>query len=224
MIAPLVDFPVRGVIWYQGESNASRAAEYRTLFPTMIRDWRACWQRDDLHFLFVQLANFKAVQPDPVESAWAELREAQRLALALPATAMAVTIDIGEAGNIHPKNKQDVGLRLALAARALVHEQEIVYSGPMYASHERKGNTIAVKFTHVGGGLKSRGNEALRGFAIAGKDGSFRWANAAIEGDTVVVSHADIPEPTRVRYAWADNPVCNLINAEGLPASPFGAR
>jgi len=221
MIAPLVDFPVRGVIWYQGESNAARAAEYRTLFPALIRDWRARWKHDGMYFFFVQLANFKFVQVGPVESQWAELREAQRLTLTEPATAMAVTIDIGEARDIHPKNKQEVGRRLALPALALIHGQKVVYSGPMYASHEVRAQRIILRFTHVGGGLRTRDGKPLNGFAIAGADGKYRWARCRIEGDTVVVWALLMRAPKSVRYAWADNPVCNLINKEGLPASPF---
>ena len=221
MIAPLVPFAIRGVIWYQGESNASRAEQYRTLFPTMIRDWRQAWGHDPFPFLFVQLANFKAIQPGPVESAWAELRDAQRLALNEPNTAMAVAIDIGEARNIHPKNKQEVGRRLALAAQALCYEGKAVYSGPLYKTHLAAGPEIALEFDHVGGGLKTRNDDPLTGFCIAGPDKKFYRAHARIEGHRVVLSHPRVTHPSAARYAWADNPICNLINAEGLPASPF---
>lgn len=206
MIAPLVPFGIRGVIWYQGESNASRAAQYRTLFPAMIRDWRARWGQGDFPFLFVQLANFMAAKPEPSESAWAELREAQAMALSLPNTGMAVTIDIGDANDIHPRNKQDVGRRLAAAARG--------ESGPIYKRMAIEGDAIRLWFDH--GPLVGE----VRGFAIAGEDGRFVWAKATIDGETVVVR--GVPSPRAVRYAWADNPEgCNLTNAAGLPASPF---
>ncbi len=220
MIAPLTPFPVRGVIWYQGESNAGRAAQYRTLFPALIRDWRAAWGRE-LPFYFVQLANFRAAQRDPGESAWAELREAQRLALREPKTGMAVILDIGNASNIHPKNKQDVGRRLAQwALRDVYGKKEVVPSGPLLTHSHIRDRTIVLTFRHAGG-LAARGGDPLTGFTIAGADRKWRWAHARIEGGTVVVSHPRIAEPAAVRYAWADNPRCNLINGAGLPASSF---
>jgi len=221
MIAPLIPYGIRGVIWYQGESNASRAYQYRTLFPAMIRDWRRNWGQGEFPFLFVQLANFMQTSPQPSESAWAELREAQLMTLSLPNTGMAVIIDIGEAADIHPKNKQDVGKRLALWALAKTYGKDIVYSGPLYKSMEIKGGKVVLHFDHVGTGLVAKGGEPLKGFAIAGKDRKFVWADARIVGDTVVVSSPEVPEPVAVRYAWADNPVCNLYNEQGLPASPF---
>jgi sialate O-acetylesterase len=220
MIAPLVPYAIRGAIWYQGESNAGRAEQYRTLFPSMIRDWRDAWGQGDFPFYFVQLANWRAVKPEPAESDWAELREAQALALKEPSTAMAVTIDIGAAGDIHPRNKKDVGERLARPALAHLYGEKIFASGPLYDSHEAKDGRVTIRFRHAEG-LRTRDDAPLKGFAIAGKDRKFRWAQARIEGDTVVLSHPDVAEPASVRYAWADNPVCNLENGAGLPASPF---
>jgi len=221
MIAPLVPYGIRGAIWYQGESNAGRAYQYRELFPAMIKCWRKDWGQGDFPFLFVQLANFMAVKPEPAESEWAELREAQLMTLALPNTGMAVIIDIGEADDIHPKNKQDVGKRLALWALAKTYAKTLVYSGPLYKSMNVEGNKIVLRFDHVGGGLVAHGEGPLKGFAIAGADRKFVWADATIDGDKVVVSSEKVAEPVAVRYAWADNPVCNLYNKEGLPASPF---
>ena len=222
MIAPLVPYGIRGAIWYQGESNASRAYQYRTLFPTMILDWRRHWAQGDFPFLFVQLANFLPVDPKPVESDWAELREAQLHTLAFPKTGMACAIDIGEEKDIHPKNKQDVGKRLALAARHIAYgETDLVFSGPIYRFMEVETGKIRLHFDHVGGGLVAKDGNELTGFAIADKAGKFVWAEAEIDGDTVVVSSPKVPEPAAVRYGWANNPVCNLYNKEGLPASPF---
>jgi len=221
MIAPLIPYGIRGAIWYQGESNASRAYQYRKLFPAMITNWRQDWGQGKFPFLFVQLANFMAVDSEPVDSAWAELREAQLMTLALPKTGMAVIIDIGEAKDIHPKNKQDVGKRLALWALAKTYRKKMVYSGPIYKSMKTEGNQITLDFEHVGGGLVAGGGEPLKGFAVAGADRKFVWADAKVEGDTVVVSNDGISEPIAVRYGWANNPVCNLCNKEGLPASPF---
>ncbi len=220
MIKPIVPFAIKGVIWYQGESNASRAYQYRTLFRTMIRDWRRTWAQGDFPFLFVQLANFRARKPEPGESDWAELREAQLLALGEPNTGMAVAIDIGEANDIHPRNKQEVGRRLALAALAIAYGKDVVYSGPIFKRAELEGNKIRLYFDHVDGGLIAKGDE-LRGFAIAGEDRRFVWAKARIEGDTVVVWSEEVEKPVAVRYGWADNPDCNLYNKAGLPASPF---
>ncbi len=221
MIAPLVPVTMRGAIWYQGESNASRAFQYRTLFPAMIEDWRRQWQGGDFPFLFVQLANFMSVQRNPVEpETWPELREAQSLALSLPNTAQAVTIDIGEADDIHPRNKQDVGLRLALAALNTVYGQDVVSSGPAFRDMTVEGNRIRLHLDNVGGGLVAAGGE-LRGFAIAGADREFVWGDAVIDGESIVVSTPDIASPVAVRYGWANNPVISLFNREGLPASPF---
>ena len=233
MIAPLIPYGIQGAIWYQGESNAGRAYQYRALFPAMITNWRNDWGQGDFPFLFVQLANFMAVSPEPVDSAWAELREAQLMTLALPNTGMAVILDIGEADDIHPKNKQDVGKRLALWALAKTYGQKLVCSGPIYKSMKRelravvRGSALGTEgrirlfFDHVGGGLVARGGEAMKGFAVAGDDRKFVWADAKIDGNTVVVSSDEVSKPAAVRYGWANNPVCNLYNKEGLPASPF---
>ena len=221
MIAPLIPYSIGGAIWYQGESNAGRAYQYRKLFPAMITNWRKDWGQGDFPFLFVQLANFMAVDPEPVDSAWAELREAQLMTLALPNTGMAVIIDIGEARDIHPKNKQDVGKRLALWALGKTYGKKLVYSGPIYKSKRTEGNKIALEFEHVGGGLIGGGGEPLKGFAVAGADRKFVWADAKIDGNTVIISSNEVSEPAAVRYGWANNPVCNLYNKEGLPASPF---
>jgi sialate O-acetylesterase len=225
MVAPLIPYTIRGAIWYQGESNAGRAYQYRDLFPTMIKSWWNTWQeqggQEDFPFLFVQLANYMAVKDEPGDSAWAELREAQLMTLELPNTGMAVTIDIGEAKDIHPKNKQDVGKRLALWALANTYGKDVVYSGPLYKSMLKKDNRIILSFDHVGDGLVAQGGEPLKGFAIAGADRKFIWAEAKIEGNRILVSSDKITDPVAVRYGWADNPVCNLYNKAGLPASPF---
>lgn len=221
MIAPLVPYAVKGSIWYQGESNAGRAYQYRKLFPAMIEDWRKSWGQKSFSFYFVQLANFTDVLPDPGDSDCAELREAQTMTLKLKDTGMATIIDIGEAKDIHPRNKQDVGKRLALNALAKDYGKDVVFSGPMYKSVKFKGNKATLKFKHTDGGLQTKSGEALKGFSIAGADKKFVWANATIEGKKVVVSSPHVSEPVAVRYAWAHNPICNLYNGAGLPASPF---
>jgi sialate O-acetylesterase len=220
MIIPVVPYGIRGAIWYQGESNASRAYQYRTLLPAMIKNWRDVWQQGDFPFLIVQLANYMEVKHEPEQSWWAELREAQLMTLTTPNTGMAVIIDVGEANDIHPKNKQDVGKRLALWALAKTYDKNIVYSGPIYKSMKVDGNKLILDFDHVGGGLVAK-DDSLKGFAIAGEDKKFVWADAKIEGNKVVVSSDKVAAPVAVRYAWADNPVCNLYNKEGLPATPF---
>ena len=218
MIAPLTRFPIRGAIWYQGESNTApeRAPLYARLFQTMIRDWRRAWGQGDFPFLFVQLANFETSP----QSMWPEVRDAQRQTLALANTGMAVTIDIGMPKNIHPTNKQDVALRLALAARAIAYGEKIEYSGPLYRQATPEGNSLRVWFEHAAGGLKSKGTE-LKGFEIAGPDRKFSPAQARIDGSTVVVRSASVSAPAYVRYGWASNPECNLYNSDDLPASPF---
>ena len=222
MLAPLLNYSIKGVVWYQGESNAERPIEYRTLFPALIRDWRQKWNREDLPFLFVQLPNFMETKQEPSESNWALLREAQLKTLSLPHTGMAVAIDIGEWNDVHPLYKKDVGKRLALAAQKVAyHDDKVVYSGPIYESMKIEGGKVVVSFTNTGGGLAVRGDE-LRCFAIAGADKRFVWAKARIENDKVVVWSEQVPDPVAVRYAWADNPEgANLYNAEGLPASPY---
>ena len=222
MLAPLTPYTIRGAIWYQGEANAGAAAQYRTLFPVLIRDWRRAWGQGDFPFLFVQLANFMQRQPQPSESDWAELREAQLLTLDVPNTGMAVIIDIGEADDIHPRNKTDVGRRLARWALADTYGLDVVKSGPLYESFTLQDGTARVRFRYTDGGLQtSDGVAAPRGFAVAGEDRVWHWAGARIEGDTVVVSSPDVPHPVAVRYAWADNPEATLTNGEALPASPF---
>ncbi len=221
MIAPLIPYGIQGAIWYQGESNAGRAHQYRKLFPAMIKNWRDDWGQGDFPFLFVQLANFRQAKTEPAESDWAELREAQLMTLALSNTGMAVIIDIGDADDIHPKNKQDVGKRLALWALGKTYGQKLVCSGPIYRSMRVEGNRIVLQFDYVGSGLAAVLEEPLKGFAIAASDRKFVWADAKIEGNTVAVSSTEVSEPVAVRYAWADNPACNLYNKEGLPASPF---
>lgn len=224
MIAPLVPFAIQGVIWYQGESNArpENNAPYRKLLPLMIQDWRQIWGCGDFSFLIVQLANFGTPAAIPAESRWAEVREVQQEMLALPKTGMAVAIDIGEPKDIHPKNKAEVGRRLALAAQAVTYGvTNLVYSGPLYDSMAVEENQIRLKFQHVGSGLVARGGAPLKGFAIAGEDHKFVWADAKIDGETIVVSSAQVPKPVAVRYGWDNSPVCNLANKEGLPASPF---
>jgi sialate O-acetylesterase len=221
MIAPLVPYAIQGAVWYQGESNAGRAYQYRKLFPVMIQDWRNAWGQGPFSFYFVQLANFTEVLPEPDESNWAELREAQTMTLKLKNTGMAVIIDIGEAKDIHPKNKQDVGKRLALNALAKDYGKKVTWSGPLYKSMRIADDKVILRFAHTDGGLAVRGGDALKGFAIAGKDRKFVWADAEIKGNTVVVSSPQVLKPAAVRYAWANNPVCNLVNGTGLPASPF---
>ena len=222
MIAPLLPYGVKGAIWYQGESNAGRPLQYRTLLPTMIRDWRSRFGVGEFPFLIVQLANFMGVQQQPAESGWAELREAQLLTtLKDPRCGLAVAIDIGEANDIHPRNKQDVGARLALAARGIAHGQSIEYSGPVFKSMDVADGKARLRFEHLGGGLVAKGGGPLKGFAIAGADKRFVFAEAKIDGDAVVVSSPEVSQPVAVRYGWANNPVCNFCNQAGLPASPF---
>lgn len=222
MIAPLVPFGIKGAIWYQGESNTGRDEQYRRLLPTMINDWRSRFGVGAFPFYIVQLANFMAQDTEPKDDAWPRLREAQYLTTkTVPNTGISNTIDIGDAGDIHPKNKQDVGKRLALNALALTYGKKIEYSGPVYKSMKADGNAIRLSFDHVGGGLMAKGGMALTGFAIAGDDKKFVWADAKIDGSTVVVSSPKVAQPTAVRYAWANNPVCNLYNKDGLPALPF---
>jgi sialate O-acetylesterase len=221
MLAPLTPYAIRGAIWYQGESNAGRAYQYRTLFPAMIRDWRAAWGEGDFPFYFVQLANWKARPVDSIDSEWAELREAQTLTMReAPNTGMAVAIDIGNPDDIHPRNKLDVGLRLARWALADTYGMKLEKSGPLYASHKVEGDRVRVAFTHADE-LRTRDGAAPSGFYVAGADRKFFPAEARVEKSSVVVWSKDVKAPVAVRYAWADNPAANLYNSAGLPASPF---
>ena len=224
MIAPIVPYAIRGAIWYQGESNAGRAYQYRKLLPAMIQSWRAAWEEPDFTFLIVSLANFTNPVAEPGESDWAELREAQALTAAQPHNGQALAIDLADTenpGDIHPHNKQEVGRRLSLAAEALTYDKQVEYSGPWYGSMSTDGDKIRLTFKHVSGGLQAKGGEPLKGFAIAGEDHHWHWADARIEGETVIVHSDQVPHPVAVRYAWAHNPIANLYNQAGLPAVPF---
>ena len=243
MMHPILPYAIRGVLWYQGESNTGNASLYRTSFPLLIKDWRQHWQQGDFPFYFCQLANYRAKTNQPGESVWAELREAQAKTLSVPNTGMVVLIDTGESEDIHPQSKQVAGERLARIALAKTYSREVVHSGPVYTSMKIEGSAIRLSFDHLGGGLAAKevpatydvmrkaGKTAplvrnsphsqLEGFAICGDDKQWVWAEAKIEGDTVLVSSSQVHSPIAVRYAWADNPTCNLYNAADLPASPF---
>jgi sialate O-acetylesterase len=222
MVAPEINYAIKGFVWYQGESNTNHAAEYAKLQPAMITDWRNKWKEGEIPFLYVQLPGFMDYNYLPSESQWAELRESQLKSLSVPNTAMAVAIDLGEWNDIHPDRKKDVGDRLALAAEKIAYGENIVSTGPIYQSSTIEGNKMIISFTNVGSGLITNDGEPLSEFAIAGADKKFVWANAKIEGDKVVVWSDEIKAPKYVRYAWADDPVNpNLFNKEGLPASPF---
>ena len=229
MISPLLPYAIKGAIWYQGESNAGRAEQYRSLFADMIRCWRRDWGQNDFTFLAVQLApwdknkkrSFEQITESPGDSDWAELREAQGIATkVLPKVGLAVITDVGDKDDIHPTKKGPVGARLALAARGIAYGEKIEFSGPLYRSLEIQGDKAVLHFDHVGKGLEAR-DGALKGFAICGDDRSFVWAKAEIVGDTVVVSCPSVTKPVAVRYGWSDYPVVNLWNKNGLPASPF---
>lgn len=221
MISPLIPYGIKGVIWYQGESNADNALQYRSLFPAMINDWRAQWNMGDFPFLFVQLANYDQRSKEPVDNNWAELREAQFMTLKLPKTGMAVTIDVGDPEDIHPRNKRPVGERLYASARNVAYGENSVHSGPLYQNFRVEEGAIRIYFTEIGTGLKGNNEDALIGFSIAGIDKKFYWAHAEIDGNTIVVKSPQVNAPVAVRYAWDKNPECNLFNNEGLPASPF---
>jgi sialate O-acetylesterase len=238
MIAPLIPYAIKGVIWYQGESNGDRLAdalEYKTLFPALIRDWRNKWEEGNLPFLYVQLPNFRVPARTPSEGNWPWVREAQLLAGSLPGTGMAVTIDLGTEKNIHPWDKLDVGDRLALVASHVVYGGKSGYTGPVYDHMSVNGSAIRLVFTQTGGGLTAAHWDSvgeiphmvpdtvteLKGFAIAGEDMHFEWARAVLHGNSVIVSSDKVSRPVAVRYDWADNPEGNLYNTEGLPASPF---
>jgi sialate O-acetylesterase len=214
MIAPVIPYGVRGVIWYQGESNSGRSSEYFELSKLMIGDWRQRWGQGEFPFLFVQLAGFEGGLDN-----WPPFREAQQETLKIPKTGMATAIDVGDRTDIHPKDKQSVGKRLALAARRVAYDEDVVYSGPMFRELDLANGQARLSFDHVGGGLKAE--EPLRGFEIAAADGAFVPAIAKIDGQQVVVESDAFVEPTMVRYNWASFPDGNLYNAEGLPALPF---
>jgi len=221
MISPLLPYGIKGAVWYQGESNAARAKQYQTLLPTMIKDWRRAFGVGDFPFYIVQLANFMKPKTEPGDSAWAELREAQAMtAQSLPQSGLAVAIDIGDAADIHPVNKQEVGRRLALNALAGTYGGKIEYSGPVYDSVKTAEGKLTFTFSHAGG-LASKEGAKLQGFAIAGEDKKWVWADAVIEGKTVTLSSPQVPKPVAARYDWADNPNGNLINEAKLPAVPF---
>ena len=217
MMAPLTSYAIAGAIWYQGESNARYAYQYRKLFATMIQDWRRAWGEPDSSFLFVQLASYGLVNPP---SDWGVLRESQAETLALPKTGMAVAADIGDSQNIHPKNKQEVGRRLALAAEAVTYGRKVESSGPAFESAHAENGTLRVQFGHLGGGLVAHGAK-LVGFEVAGEDQKFVAADARIEGKFVVLSSPHVSKPVAARYAWAADPKCSLYNKIGLPAPPF---
>ncbi|GAA3983260.1 sialate O-acetylesterase [Mucilaginibacter dorajii] len=223
MVAPVTPYTIKGIVWYQGESNTSRAAAYGKLLKALIVDWRKSWNAGNIPFIFAQLPNFNEVRYLPTESEWAQLREGQLHALSLPKTGMAVTLDAGEWNDIHPLDKKTVGNRLALAAEHVAYgETDVVPSGPIYKLAKIEGNKIELTFENVGGGLITNDGDELAQFAIAGADKKFVWAQATIEGDKVLVWNDKVPMPLYVRYAWADNPEgANLYNKEGLPASPF---
>jgi sialate O-acetylesterase len=243
MIHPLIPFAIRGVIWMQGEANTGRAFQYRTTFPAMIRDWRAQWGEDDFPFYFCQLANWQEKVSAPGDSNLAELREAQSMALALPNTGEVVTIDVGESGDVHFRDKKTVGLRMARIAMAKDYGHPMSYSGPVYASSEPAGSGMRIHFKFTDGGLvaapvpatykekstyttslplvRNSPKSELEGFQICGADHRWVWANAKIKDDTVLVSSSQVPAPIAVRYGWANNPTVNLYNGAGLPADPF---
>jgi len=221
MIAPLTPYRIKGILWYQGDANVDRAAQYRTLFPALIGDWRRQWGYA-VPFLFVQLAGYESNQPEPAEYPRAELREAQGLALGLPDTGMATAVDLCDENHVHPRNKQDVAHRLALAAAKVVYGENIVAFGPTLRSMSVEGNQIRIKFSDVGSGLVIKGGSGdLRGFEIAGADGRFAWARAQLDADSVLVSSEAVRQPVAVRYDWRNTPDGNLYNQEGLPALPF---
>ncbi|HLP14777.1 MAG TPA: sialate O-acetylesterase, partial [Bacteroidota bacterium] len=223
MIAPVCPYVIKGVVWYQGESNTSRAFEHLELFKTLIRDWRENWRQGNFPFLFVQLPNFIEVNVEETKYDWAFFRESQLKALSIPNTAMAVTIDIGEGNDIHPTNKKDVGYRLALAARKIAYgDKSIVASGPIYRSMKISGKQIIVSFTDVGTGLVARNSHDVKWVEICGADNVWVPGRARIKGNTIIVSSDKVSAPVAVRYAWSNNPEgANLYNKEGLPASPF---
>ncbi|RZK39576.1 MAG: sialate O-acetylesterase [Pedobacter sp.] len=226
MVSPVTGYPIRGFLWYQGETNTARANEYGQILKALIADWRDKWREGDIPFIYAQLPNFMEVEYSPSESSWAALRQAQLETLSVSNTGMAVTIDAGEWNDIHPLNKKDIGERMALWAEYFQGEdKKIVFSGPLISTARKKGDKVVLNFNHLGGGLKSRDGEDLRYFSIAGADGRYKWAKAIIQGNEILVWNEEVSSPVYLRYAWADNPQsANLINAEGLPASPFQVK
>ncbi|MGB4413555.1 MAG: sialate O-acetylesterase [Paludibacter sp.] len=225
MVAPLLHYNKKGVIWYQGEANTGHPQEYATLLPAMISNWRKNFNQKNLAFVYAQLPNFMETKAQPTESDWAVFRDMQTKTLSVPATAMTVNIDLGDWNDIHPMNKKEVSHRLALAAQKVAYnDRNVVYSGPLYKSMKVKGNKIEISFSNIGSGLIAKNGKELKYFAIAGNDKKFVWAKAEIKGNKVIVWSNEVPHPVAVRYAWADNPAgANLYNKEGLPASPFTA-
>jgi sialate O-acetylesterase len=222
MITPLLPFAFRGALWYQGESNALQAQQYKKLLPALIANWRQAFHDENLEFLIVQLPNHGAIPTEPGESAWAELREAQlRTVMQVPHTGLAVTIDVGDPDDLHPHRKLEVGERLARWALGTIYKEQVEPSGPLFESAKIEGSQIRLRFSHVGRGLAAGGGGDLVGFAVAGADRKFHWAQARIEGDTITVANKDVPSPVAVRYAWGDSPPCNLVNSDNVPASPF---
>lgn len=222
MVAPVINYTIKGFLWYQGEANTGRAEEYARLQPAQIMDWRNKWKQGELPFFYVQLPGFMDYNYLPSESGWATLRESQMKALSVPKTAMVVAIDLGEWNDIHPDNKKDVGERLALTAFKIAYGENIIYSGPIYQSSKTEGDKVIISFTHTGSGLITKDGEEPGEFSVAGPDKKFVWANTKIDGDKIVVWNDNVANPMYVRYAWADNPVNpNLYNKQGLPASPF---
>jgi sialate O-acetylesterase len=221
MVQPLVPYGLRGAVWYQGENNVERAEQYRSLLPALIRDWRLAWGQGAFPFGIVQLAAHHRPAAEPGPSAWAELREAQTLAAQATGIGLVTTIDVGDEFDIHPRDKRTVGERLAAWARATVHGQEVAWSGPRFAGAEFTAGSARVRFVGQQGALATRDGKPPTAFAIAGRDRSFVWAQARIDGDGVVLTHPDVTTPLAVRYAWSDHPLVNLVDAAGLPALPF---
>lgn len=221
MVAPVIPYGIKGVIWYQGEQNGVNPRQYRTLFPLLINDWRIRWQQGYFPFVYVQLAGFRVRKTSPSPDAWAEIREAQMLALKIPKTGMASAVDLGDTYDIHPLRKIPVGQRLFKAAQKVAYGENVVHMGPIFDTAFVEGSSVRVKFTSTGSGLVSKDGQPLRGFALAGEDKIYHWALARIDGNEVVVTSHDVPAPVAVRYGWDSNPDVTLYNREGLPASPF---
>ena len=222
MIHPLMPYSMRGIFWYQGENNVGKAKQYQSLLPKLIESWRIGFKQGNLPFITIQLANYMKRASEPLESKWAELREAQAMSLRYPNTGLVTTIDIGETNDIHPRNKLDVGRRLYQQAQSLVYDASIIGRGPTFRKMEIEGDKIRIYFDNVSGGLKTKDGDQPKSFAIAGSDQQFYWTDTAyIEGETIVVYSDKVPNPISLRYGWADNPEVNLYNSDDLPAVPF---